>query len=269
MSTRYLGERFDIHGAGMDLEFPHHEAEIAQSVAALGHEAVRYWIHHNLLTINGQKMAKSLGNYITVEQMFTGDHPLLDRPWDPMTIRFFVLQTHYRHPIDFSNEPLRSADRGLRRLMNALRAVGEIEPSAGGSHPGPDDDDIHGMLADVHRHLSDDFNTPNALATLFDLGSRIQSYRSGEIPLKRLSSGAIQELQASYATLISDVLGLAPPREAGTARLSQVVELLIGLRAEARTRKDYATADSIRDRLAAIGIQLEDGREGTTFEVLQ
>jgi cysteinyl-tRNA synthetase len=268
MSTRYLGERFDIHGGGMDIQFPHHEAEIAQNVAALGHEAVRYWVHHGLLTINGQKMAKSLGNFITVDQMFTGDHPLLDQAWDPVIVRFFMLQTHYRHPMDFSNEPLRSAERGLRRLEGALRALEEVEGTAEPENAGPADGEFRGLLDEAHRHLSDDFNTPKALATLFDLASRFQSLRAGEIRADRLSRKTVEHVAAGFRSLVIDVLGLAPRQPADTEKLGAVVQLLIDMRAEARARKDYGSADTIRDRLEALGIRLKDGREGTTFEVV-
>jgi cysteinyl-tRNA synthetase len=220
-----------------------------------------------MLTIDGQKMAKSTGNYVTVEQMFSGDHPLLDQAWDPATIRFFMLQTHYRHPIDFSNEPLRSGERGLRRLTNAVEAVAAIEGSDA-ARSGQLDAELRGLLADAHRHLSDDFNTPKALATLFDLASRIQSLRAGETPADQLSRQAAMELKEGFSALVTDVLGLAPQRRGDTGKLAAVVELLIAIRAEARARKDYETGDSIRDRLAAIGIRLEDGKEGTTFEVL-
>lgn len=269
MSTKYLGETFDIHGAGMDLEFPHHEAEIAQSTAALGHESVRYWMHNNMITIGGQKMAKSLGNYITLEQLYSGDHPMLEQAYTPMTMRFFVLQSHYRSPVDFSNEPLKAAEKGYRRLMNSLAAARALAPQAAADSPAPlapADGELTGLVDAARRQLSEDFNTPQALATLFELGSRLNALRDGQTPMATVSRPALASVCRDFAALVTDVLGLAEER--GEAqRLDPVVRILIELRDEARQRRDFALSDRIRDRLKAAGVQLKDGKEGTSFSL--
>ncbi len=270
MSTKYLGETFDIHGAGMDLEFPHHEAEIAQSTAALGHASVRYWMHNNMITIGGQKMAKSLGNYITLDQLFTGNHPMLEQAYSPMTMRFFVLQSHYRSPVDFSNEPLKAAEKGYRRLMNALaaaRALAPGAPQAGPAEPAtPADRELTALVEAAYRELSDDFNTPQALATLFDLGSRLNALREGQASASAVSRPVLAAVCAAFAALVTDVLGLVEERE-GADKLEAVVRILIDLRNEARGRRDFAAADGIRDRLRAAGVQLHDGKDGTGFSL--
>jgi len=266
MSTKYLGETFDLHGGGMDLQFPHHEAEIAQNVGCFGTEGVRYWIHHNMLTIEGQKMARSLGNFITIEQMFKGDHPLLEQAYSPMTIRFFTLQSHYRSPVDFSNEGLQAAEKSYRRLMNAAAALDKLEYSASAL-----DTDLDNQLQEachsLYRELSDDFNTPRALAVLFELSSRIQDFRSGNKAIGSISQGTFDLLRTRFRAVLFDVFGLLPETEGQTPKLDSVMDLLIRMRTEARARKDFAASDRIRDELIAMGIQLKDGKDGTTFSV--
>jgi len=270
MSTKYLGETFDIHGAGMDLEFPHHEAEIAQSVAALGHDSVRYWMHNNMITIGGQKMAKSLGNFITLEQLFSGDHPVLEQAYSPMTIRFFLLQSHYRSPADFSNEPLRAAEKGYRRLMNALAASRALSPEAAPAAAPPpataSERELAELVSAAYRQLSDDFNTPQALATLFDLGSRLNALREGQASVASVSKPVLAAVCTSFAALVTDVLGLVEERERADT-LDAVVGILIDLRNDARQRRDFAAADAIRDRLKEAGVQLKDAKEGTGFSL--
>jgi cysteinyl-tRNA synthetase len=270
MSTKYLGEEFDIHGGGMDIQFPHHEAEIAQSVGGLGHPSVRQWMHHNMVTIDGQKMAKSLGNFITMDQLFTGDHERLDQAYDPMTIRFFMLQTHYRSPVDFSNEPLKAAERGYQRLQNVLQTLEHGWPQAT-EVDRKLDGEVEELLEALYLQMSDDFNTPQALATVFDLGSRINRMANGESP--PIGPGTTARLRATLPAIVQDVFGLggAPGETAKqtTEVLDGAIRLLIEIREKARKERDFQTSDAIRDRLAEIGVQLEDGRDGTSFSLTQ
>jgi len=266
MSTKYLGETFDIHGGGMDLQFPHHEAEIAQNVGCCGTEGVRYWIHHNMLTIEGQKMARSLGNFITIEQMFKGDHTLLAQAYSPMTVRFFTLQSHYRSPVDFSNEGLQVAEKSYRRLMNAVLALDKLEYRAG-TLDAELDGQINEACHNLYRELSDDFNTPRALAVLFELSSRIQDFRSGNKAIGSISEATFDLLRTRFRDVLFDVFGLLPETEGQTHKLDSVMDLLIRMRTEARARKDFAASDRIRDELIAMGIQLKDGKDGTTYSV--
>ncbi|MBI1192657.1 MAG: cysteine--tRNA ligase [Bacteroidetes bacterium] len=266
MSTKYLGETFDLHGGGMDLLFPHHEAEIAQNVGCCGNQGVRYWIHHNMLTIEGQKMARSLGNFISIEQVFSGNHPLLEQAYSPMTVRFFTLQSHYRSPVDFSNEGLQAAEKSYRRLMNAAAALDKLEYRAG-AFDAELERQIQEACHTLYRELSDDFNTPRALAVLFELSSRIQDFRSGNKVLGGISADAFAQLQQNFKAVLFDVFGLLPETQAQTSKLDGVMDMLIRMRTEARASKDFAASDRIRDELLAIGIQLKDGKEGTTFSV--
>jgi cysteinyl-tRNA synthetase len=266
MSTKYLGETFDIHGGGMELQFPHHEAEIAQNVGCCGTEGVRYWIHHNMLTIEGQKMARSLGNFITMAQVFKGDHPLLAQAYSPMTVRFFTLQSHYRSPVDFSNEGLQVAEKSYRRLMNAVQALDKLEYRAG-TLDAELDSQINEACHNLYRELSDDFNTPRALAVLFELSSRIQDFRSGNKAIGSISEATFDLLRTRFRDVLFDVFGLLPETEGQTHKLDSVMDLLIRMRTEARARKDFAASDRIRDELIAMGIQLKDGKDGTTYSV--
>ena len=301
MSTRYLGERFDIHGGGLDLQFPHHEAEIAQSHGAFGSDPAVYWLHSNMLTVDGQKMAKSLGNFITLEEMFTGRHQRLEQAFGPMVLRFFMLQSHYRSTVDFSNEALAAAEKGYHRLMTGLQhaeqvladeitreAVGAAQAALERSPVGPQEDEIaaagraipapgslsaeddHGaaVVAQIDscwKAMSDDFHTPKTIAALFELTRLTQRPEHAEAP-EDLRRGAARAVRG----FVRSVLGLSPEEEGagggGTDdRLNQVMSLVISLRAEARKSKDFVTADRIRDELAAAGIQLEDGRDGTSW----
>jgi cysteinyl-tRNA synthetase len=266
MSTKYLGETFDLHGGGMDLQFPHHEAELAQNVGCSGVEGVRYWMHHNMLTIDGQKMARSLGNFITLNQLFSGEHPLLQQAYSPMTVRFFTLQSHYRSPVDFSNEGLQAAEKGYRRLMNAESALAGLTYAPGQVQPAFSEP-IREACEGLYRELSDDFNTPRALALLFELSSRIQDMSSGKVPTGALEQPVFDLMKTRYSAVLRDIFGLLPEQSAVGETLDGVVQLLIRLRAEARSRKDFATSDRIRDDLAALGVQLKDGSSGTTYSL--
>jgi cysteinyl-tRNA synthetase len=271
MSTKYLGETFDLHGGGMDLQFPHHEAEVAQNVGCCGSEGVRYWIHHNMLTIEGQKMARSLGNFITIEQMFKGEHPMLEQAYSPMTVRFFTLQSHYRSPVDFSNEGLQAAEKSYRRLMNAAAALDKLHYPAAGTRDADLDADLNTQIQEAcrgfYRELSDDFNTPRALAILFELSSRIQDFRSGNKALSAISADSFALLKESFRAVLADVFGLLPETQGQSSKLDGVMDLLIRMRTEARARKDFAASDRIRDELIALGIQLKDGKDGTSYSL--
>jgi len=258
MSSRYLGEYFDIHGGGMDLLFPHHEAEIAQSQAAHGHEPVKYWMHNNMITIEGQKMGKSLGNFITLNEFFTGTHARLEQAYSPMTIRFFILQAHYRSTLDFSNEALKAAEKGLQRLLAAERTLGQLKAGPSSTF------DVAALKRQCYAAMDDDFNSPIAIAHLFDAVRLINLAKEGR---ESLTAEDLADLKAFYHDFISDILGLREEREAqGEDRLTEdLVSLLIQLRSEAKQRKDYQTSDQIRDGLGKAGIILKDTRDGVEW----
>lgn len=261
MSAKYLGVPFDIHGGGMDLQFPHHECEIAQGVGAFGKNPVRYWMHNNMLTIGGQKMAKSLGNFITLDQFFTGDHAMLEQAYTPMTMRFFMLQAHYRSTLDFSNEALKAAEKGLKKLLSALRKIKSLEHSSS-NETGSFDDEVYRLLDEAHQNMSDDFNTAKTLAVLFELVSRINDLSAGTIAMKDIGKKAFIALKDGYIALVENVLGLKDEKDGNDALLDGVVNVLINLRKKARAEKNFALSDRIRDDLAAAGIQIMDGKDG-------
>ncbi len=260
MSTKYLGEKFDIHGGGMDLTFPHHECEIAQSTASQGEEAVRYWMHNNMITINGQKMARSLGNFITLDELFTGKHKILEQAYSPMTIRFFILQAHYRSTIDFSNEALQASEKGLERLMTAVRTLDELVASEKSSV------DISALKEKCFAALNDDLNSPIAIAHLFDGVKMINSVKAGK---ETISADDLTELKSFYNSMIFDVLGFKEENAAAGDNeiLGDTIELLLNLRKEAKANKDWGTADKIRDELNEIGIEIKDTKEGADWKL--
>lgn len=265
MSSKYLGRQFDIHGGGMDLQFPHHECEIAQSTIAGGEMPARYWIHNNMITINGKKMGKSYNNVIKLSEMFTGTHPLLERAYSPMTIRFFILQTHYRSTLDFSNEALQAAERGLQRLWATYENLLELQPSQSQTIAGDPELDrqLRELMEACGSFLDDDFNTAKVLAHLFDMAPSINSLKSGQIPMTAVSSATLELLQQGWKTYLESILGLREVHEVGGERLEGVMEVLLDLRKAARKRKDYATSDLIRDQLLRLGISIQDGRDGS------
>jgi cysteinyl-tRNA synthetase len=261
MSTKYLGEPFDIHGGGMDLLFPHHECEIAQSVAANGKEAVRYWMHNNMITINGQKMGKSLGNFITLDELFTGQHRLLEQAYSPMTIRFFILQAHYRSTLDFSNEALQAAEKGLGRLMAASRMLSKVKPSKSSSV------NVDDLKDKAFAALCDDLNSPIAIATLFDWVRIINSLAEGK---EQITQPDLDELTSVFNNLMFDILGLTDEQTAGSkhAELTgKLIELLLEMRMQAKANKDYATSDRIRDQLTNLGVTVRDRKDGFDWEL--
>lgn len=268
MGAKYLGETFDIHGGGMDLMFPHHECEIAQSTAALGHASARYWVHNNMVTIGGQKMGKSLGNFITLEQFFTGDHALLSQAYSPMVIRFFILQAHYRSTLDFSDEALQGAQKGLERLMKAwnLLTSGRIVPAAASTIPSP-----AALLGECEEALCDDLNSPVAIARLFDWVRHVNALNDGTLTA---TEGDLKTLRTAFDTVLGTLLGLSLSAEGGAApvaggndRLGGVIDMILEVRQQAKAAKDWATSDSIRDRLAALGIRIKDRKDGADWEL--
>ncbi|MCX6220052.1 MAG: cysteine--tRNA ligase [Bacteroidia bacterium] len=262
MSTKYLGETFDIHGGGLDLLFPHHEAEIAQGVACFGHATVNYWIHNNMITINGQKMGKSLGNFIQLDEFFTGNHPLLEKAYNPMTIRFFMLQAHYRSPLDFSNEALQAAEKGFERLMNAMALLKNLKTADTSTL------DVEKLKRNCYDALNDDLNSPILIAHLFDGAKMINSVNDGNMTI---TAADLVKLQQLYTDLVYDVLGLQPsgdsPENGNSELFGQMVELLLILRQEAKTKKDWTTSDQIRDRLTALGFEIKDTKEGADWKL--
>jgi len=258
MSTKYLGETFDIHGGGMDLIFPHHECEIAQSTASQGHPPVKYWVHNNMVTINGQKMARSLGNFITLEEMFSGSHKLLLRAYSPMTIRFFMLQAQYRSTLDFSNEALLAASLGLQKLMNAEKTLKGLMPSDRSTV------DISGISNSCYEAMNDDMNTPVAIAHLFDAVRIINLVNDGK---EKLTGEDISSLSELFRIFIHDLFGLKAEESDGNDRLAGVLTLLLDMRQEAKARKEWGVSDRIRDRLSELGITVKDRKEGYDWEI--
>ncbi|MDR3329273.1 MAG: cysteine--tRNA ligase [Prevotellaceae bacterium] len=261
MSTKYLGEEFDIHGGGLDLMFPHHECEIAQSVAACGHEAARTWVHNNMITINGQKMGKSLGNFITLEALFAGSHPLLAQAYSPMTIRFFILQAHYRSTLDFGNEALQAAEKGLQRLLAAQQTLQQLKPTAASTL------DVPQLMAGCCAALDDDLNTAVALAVVAEWVKNINSLKAGTASL---TAADLQQLRTDFATVVEGILGLkeATPAGSGQQDLSaSLIGLLLDLRQQAKAGKDFATSDKIRNELAALGVAVKDTKEGAQWSL--
>ena len=254
MGTKYLGEEFDIHGGGMDLMFPHHECEIAQSVAALGHETVHYWMHNNMITINGQKMGKSLGNFITLDEFFTGSHPLLTQAFSPMTIRFFILQAHYRSTVDFSNEALQASEKGLARLLEAYERLQKIVPAAQSTI------DVKGLRDRCEEAMCDDLNTPIVISHLFDACKAINTVADGK---GSISAADLEELKAVFSLFVEDVLGIKTEADDNkNDAYKKAVDLLLDLRLQAKQNKDWAISDKIRNELTALGFSIKDTKDG-------
>lgn len=262
MSTKYLGETFDIHGGGMDLKFPHHECEIAQAKGAYGKDPVRYWVHSNMLTVNGQKMSKSLGNSFLPAELFAGTHKLLTRGYTPMTVRFFMLQSHYSSTLDFSNDALVAAEKGYKKLTSALSAVRNMDSPENGTV----DQELEGVLGSLvaacFTSMSDDFNTAKTLATLFEMASRINDFKSGNVLLSSVSPSTFQSFKGAYIGFMEQVLGLQEESSGNDELLDGTIRVLIELRKKARTDRNYALSDQIRDNLKSIGVQLKDGKNG-------
>ncbi|MGN1216010.1 MAG: cysteine--tRNA ligase [Candidatus Cryptobacteroides sp.] len=279
MGEKYLGHEFDIHGGGMDLMFPHHECEIAQNVASRGTRGVRYWVHNNMITINGQKMGKSLGNFITLPELFSGNHPKLEQAYSPMTIRFFILQAHYRGTLDFSNEALQAAEKGLRRVLQAAKdlysmtghkapspAYGELSEAVAPESCTAASADIKAIWEGVYDALCDDMNTPIALSHIFDAVRIINSAKEKKITL---SQGDWDTLVQLFDDIVFGVLGLKDDNAAESGKGKQVIDGLMAMvleeRAKAKAAKDWATSDKIRDSLKELGISVKDGKDGAEW----
>lgn len=262
MGRKYLGDKFDIHGGGMDLVFPHHECEIAQAVASNHGEAmVRYWMHNNMITIAGKKMGKSLGNFITLDEFFTGGHELLTQAYSPMVIRFFILGAHYRSTLDFSNEALQGAEKGLQRLLDAAKLLDGLKASEASTQP----------LGDIRQRcydaLNDDLNSPMVIAELFELSRLINSVHAG---LSQIGAEDLEELRAVYRLFLFDLLGMVDEREQGGSNMQAyagAVDLLLDIRSQAKANKDWTTSDRIRNELTALGFVIKDGKEGTEWQL--
>lgn len=261
MGRKYLGETFDIHGGGMDLIFPHHECEIAQGVASMGHPVVKYWMHNNMITINGQKMGKSYNNFINLSEFFTGSHPLLVQAYSPMTIRFFILQAHYRSTVDFGNEALQAAEKGLQRLMdawNTLKTLGTGNETTV---------EIAGLRDKCYEAMNDDLNTAQVISHLFDATRAINQIADKK---GTITAGDLEELKSTFATFAFEILGLKEELDSNSRReeaFGKVVDMLLEQRQAAKAAKDWATSDKIRNELQALGFEIKDGKEGTTWKL--
>ncbi len=260
MSAKYLGDTFDIHGGGMDLMFPHHDCEIAQSVIAHGAEPAHYWMHNNMITINGQKMGKSLGNFITLEELFTGEHKLLEQAYSPMTIRFFILQAHYRSTLDFSNEAMQAAEKGMQRLMEAYGRLGKLTTADKSSY------NIAEWKQKCYEALNDDLNSPILISHLFEAVKWINSIVAGQATITK---DDLEELSSSMHVFVEEILGLQTSLETkgGGELLKNVIDLLLNLRMEAKARKDWSTSDKIRNELQAMGVMVKDTKDGFEWEI--
>lgn len=261
MGKKYLGDHFDIHGGGMDLIFPHHECEIAQSVASQGDDMVHYWMHNNMITINGTKMGKSLGNFITLEEFFKGTHPLLTQAYSPMTIRFFILQAHYRSTVDFSNEALQASEKGLQRLMEAISNLEKITPSDSSTV------DVKAIREKCYEALNDDLNSPIVISHLFEATRIINNLLAGN---ESIHLADLAHLKETFHLFLFDILGLKEEKGASDSRetaYGKVVDMLLEQRMLAKARKDWATADHIRNELTGLGFEIKDTKEGFEWKL--
>lgn len=260
MGTKYLGEEFDIHGGGMDLMFPHHECEIAQNQAGLGKKSVKYWMHNNMITIGGQKMGKSLGNFITLEQFFTGEHNLLSKAFSPMTIRFFILQAHYRSTVDFSSEALEASEKGLDRLMEGYARLQKLPASAKSSV------EIGNLRQKCEDAMNDDLNTPIVISHLFDSLKIINSVHDGKT---EISQSDLDKLRSVFKLYVEDILGLKTQStdNEDLGAYQNAIDLLLNIRLEAKKNKDWATSDKIRNELTALGFEIKDTKDGVEWKL--
>lgn len=258
MSRKYLGDVFDIHGGGMDLLFPHHESEIAQSTACTGHNPARFWVHHNMITINGQKMAKSLNNGIQVTELFSGNHPMLEQAYSPMTLRFFILQAHYRGTLDFSNAALQGAEKGLQRLWNAANQVAKLSPAHENEY------EVSEIENAITNSLNDDLNTPQVIAHLFEAARMANLAADGKL---KLDAENIQLLKQIFSKYLEGILGIREEVAADHAALDGVMQMLLDMRKKAKEDKNYALSDEIRNKLTELGFEIKDGKVGSTWSL--
>ncbi len=264
MATKYLGAEFDIHGGGMDLQFPHHESEIAQSTICNHISPVRYWMHNNMITINGKKMGKSYNNVIKLTEMFTGDHPLLTQAFSPMTIRFFILQSHYRSPLDFSSEALVASEKAFKRLWEAYSILKEFKPDETGENVTDVllEGKVLNWLEEFDDFMDDDLSTPKVIANMFELAPIINSLKDGLIPITSLTTSTIKLMQEKFEVFMEDIFGLENENKTGNETLKGVMKLLLDIRKDAKNKKDFATSDKIRNQLLDIGVLLKDEKDG-------
>ena len=261
MGRKYLGEHFDIHGGGMDLVFPHHECEIAQSVASQGDDMVHYWMHNNMITVNGTKMGKSLGNFITLDEFFNGSHAMLTQAYSPMTIRFFILQAHYRSTVDFSNEALQASEKGLQRLLEAVDGLDRIKTSAAS------DVDVQSIRTKCHEAMNDDLNSPIVISHLFEAARIVNNVLAGN---NKLSEADLKELKDTFHLFLYDILGLKEETGSSDGReaaYGKVVDMLLEQRMQAKANKDWAMSDKIRNELTALGFEIKDTKDGFEWKL--
>ena len=263
MATKYLGPRFDIHGGGMDLLFPHHESEIAQSTICNHVQPARYWMHNNMITVNGKKMGKSYNNQISLTQMFSGNHPLLTQPFHPMAIRFFILQTHYRSTLDFSCEALVAAEKGLKRLWEAFTVLKTFKPDFDWAPSDAElDKKINKFIEEFDDFMNDDFNTAKVLANMFEMVHIINSFKDKLVEINSISSATLNRMMEAFTVYLEEIFGLKDSSEYNET-LSGVMNLLIDIRKDAKSKKDFVTSDKIRKQLAALGINMKDEKDGS------
>lgn len=264
MSSKYLGQVFDIHGGGMDLQFPHHESEIAQSTIAHGCAPVRYWMHNNMITINGKKMGKSYNNVIKITELFSGNHPILEQPYHPMVVRFYILQTHYRSTLDFSNEALQASEKAFRRLWEAYEVLQKLPANTSATSADKElDEKVTRFCNECADFMNDDFNTAKVLANLFELAPVINGIKGGQIKSDSLSANTYQLMMDTFKTYLVDILGMQPLQVQQDGKIDKVLSLLVEIRKGAKTRKDYATSDLIRNKLAEAGVMIKDEKDGS------
>ena len=261
MGRKYLGEHFDIHGGGMDLVFPHHECEIAQSVASQGDDMVHYWMHNNMITVNGTKMGKSLGNFITLDEFFNGSHAMLTQAYSPMTIRFFILQAHYRSTVDFSNEALQASEKGLQRLLEAVDGLDRIKTSAAS------DVEVQSIRTKCHEAMNDDLNSPIVISHLFEAARIVNNVLAGN---NKLSEADLKELKDTFHLFLFDILGLKEETGSSDGReaaYGKVVDMLLEQRMQAKANKNWAMSDKIRNELTALGFEIKDTKDGFEWKL--
>ena len=263
MGAKYLGNEFDIHGGGMDLMFPHHECEIAQNEASRGTQGVRYWVHNNMITINGQKMGKSLGNFITLDQFFTGSHEKLEQPYSAMTIRFFILQAHYRSTVDFSNEALQAAEKGMARLLDAYASLQKLKPATTSTI------EVKDIRKKCYEAMNDDLNTPIVISHLFDAARIVNLVKDGK---ETLNESDLKELQEVFHLFAFDLLGIKDEVRTGDVNngleaFSKAMDLLLSIRQQAKANKDWVTSDKIRNELTAMGFVIKDTKDGAEWKL--
>ena len=267
MSTKYLGQTFDIHGGGMDLQFPHHENEIAQNIGACGCQPVNYWMHGNMLILNGKKMSKSDGNYIMPRELFSGSSPLMSKAYSPMTLRFFMLQAHYRSTLNITEDAMLAAEKGLQRIMETNSILQALQYSSN-ENIAELDSKINNIIDAVFDEMDNDFNTPNALAELFGLATEIQKFQNNQQPLSLISESTLKRLKETFNIVLFDIFGLkdeAAENEGSPELLDGLMDMIIDFRKEVREQKNWAKSDLIRDKLLELGVQIKDGKEGASW----